>query len=68
MILRGRMLPLTLLLLVKALLIGGVVVGFCWAVYPLLLMKSNAMHTFVFLLWCCGGVPVVYLIWRIDYV
>lgn len=68
MILRGRRLPLAWLLLAKVLLIGLVVVGFYWVAYPLMLIKSNAVHTFVFLLWCAVGAPVVYVVWRVDYV
>ena len=52
MILTGRRLPLAWLLLIKALLIGGVFGG-CMAV------GSGV-------LWCYVGAPVVYAVWRWD--
>jgi hypothetical protein len=53
MMLRGRLLPATLLLLlVKATLIGAVFAG-C------VVVGSWA-------LWCCVGAPVVFSLWRWD--
>ena len=69
MILTGRLLPATLLLLlVKGLLIGGVVGGYCWLVSPLLMVRSTAVHTLVFVLWCVVLMPAVYAVWRWDHV
>lgn len=55
------------MILVKLAIISAVAGGYMWLVSPLLMTHDEAAHWIVFAVWVSVVMPVVYIIWRVDW-
>ena len=54
-------------MIAKLLIIGAIVGSYMWVVSPLLMLHDDAVHWVVFAVWVTVVMPLVLVVWRVDW-